>query len=547
MSGPPYFVAFITYLAFAILFALGVVRDFLLNFLNVQKKGKKGYAPVRQDYEDFYTRRLYYRIHDCWNRPICSAPDNKVELILRSQPIDQKPLRILEGQKPCINMGSYNYLGFAAQDPYCTPRVQMSLSSDGWSVNTSRVDNGSLRVHKELEELLATYLQKESVMTYGMGFATNSCTIPAVFGPGDAIFSDGLNHKSIVSGVRGSGAKVYVFRHNDYDHLEDLICKALIFQKPRRMIILVEGIYSMEGEIVDLQRIVQIKKKYKAMLYLDEAHSIGALGATGRGACEHCGVNPKEVDILMGTFTKSFGSCGGYIAGSKQVIQHLMQFSPANMYAISMAPPAAQQILSALKLIMGHDGTNRGIDKIRRLHSNANYLRLKLQSKGYDTLGNFGSPVIPLMLYLPAKIAAFSRMCLERGVAMVVVGFPATALLEGRARICVSASHTQEDLDKALEVVEEVGVMCNLRYQLGTKHQHQAKKMSWEMRNLPLHAFGDISMSHGDSSHIGIHRTNNKKDVKNSQSNLPRKVQQGSSVLKMWRVDSFKSLWGSQN
>eukprot|EP01024_Parvocaulis_polyphysoides_P001295 TRINITY_DN10352_c0_g1_i2.p1 TRINITY_DN10352_c0_g1~~TRINITY_DN10352_c0_g1_i2.p1 ORF type:complete len:548 (-),score=34.63 TRINITY_DN10352_c0_g1_i2:445-2088(-) len=544
MSGPPYFIAFITYLAFAILFALGVVRDFVLNTFVKRKDQKKGYAPIRQDYEDFYTRRLYYRIHDCWNRPICSAPDNHVDLILRSQPTDQEPLKISGGRKTCINMGSYNYLGFAAQDPYCTPHVQQCLSSFGWSSCSSRADNGTLMVHNELENLLCQYLDKECVMTYGMGFATNSVTLPALLGPGDAIFSDGLNHKSIVSGVRGTGAKVYVFRHNDYDHLEDLICKALIYQKPRKMIIVVEGIYSMEGEIVDLKRVVQIKNKYKAMLYLDEAHSIGALGVTGRGACEHCGVDPSEVDILMGTFTKSFGSCGGYIAANKQVVQYLKNYSPAHMYATSMAPPAAQQILSALKLIMGFDGTNRGVQKIQQLHENANYLRLQLQAKGYDTLGDYGSPVIPLMLYLPAKIAAFSRMCLERNVAMVVVGFPATALLEGRARICVSASHTKQDLDAALAVIDEVGSMCNLTYRKGTDLHTTALQMQTKIQNGATYAhlpqlLGQVKSGAGKQQ-------NSKRDGSVVQNSGKNRVLSTSSIMKMMtRVDSFRSLWGS--
>eukprot|EP01023_Acetabularia_acetabulum_P026057 TRINITY_DN2481_c0_g1_i2.p1 TRINITY_DN2481_c0_g1~~TRINITY_DN2481_c0_g1_i2.p1 ORF type:complete len:444 (+),score=71.01 TRINITY_DN2481_c0_g1_i2:162-1493(+) len=440
-------------------------------------------------------------------------------------------------------MGSYNYLGFAAQDPYCTPHVQQCLSSVGWSACSSRADNGTMRVHEELEGLLGTYLKKECVMTYGMGFATNSVTLPALLSAGDAIFSDGLNHKSIVSGVRGTGAKVYVFRHNDYDHLEDLICKALIYQKPRKLIILVEGIYSMEGEIVDLKRVVEIKKKYKALLYLDEAHSIGALGSTGRGACEHFGVDPGDVDILMGTFTKSFGSCGGYIATNKNVIQYLKNFSPAHMYATSMAPPAAQQILSALKLIMGFDGSTRGVDKISQLHENSNYMRLQLQAKGYDTLGDFGSPVIPLMLYFPSKIAAFSRMCLERNVAMVVVGFPATALLEGRARICVSASHTKEDLDTALAVIDEVGVICNLRYKKGTEYQTAATKLlSDDSRTIYYPELHKVFGKRGQVS--------GKKVSAKQEETLPEGVKsQGfshSSIMKMIsRVDSFKSLWGS--
>eukprot|EP01026_Neomeris_dumetosa_P001984 TRINITY_DN105158_c0_g1_i8.p1 TRINITY_DN105158_c0_g1~~TRINITY_DN105158_c0_g1_i8.p1 ORF type:complete len:409 (-),score=22.40 TRINITY_DN105158_c0_g1_i8:83-1309(-) len=375
------------------------------------------------------------------------------------------------------------------------------------------------------------------------GFATNSCTLPALLGPGDAIFSDNLNHKSIVSGVRSTGAKVYVFRHNDCDHLEDLIRKCLVFQKPKKMMIIVEGIYSMEGEIVNLKRIVQIKKKYKALLYLDEAHSIGALGKTGRGTCEHCGVDPSEVDILMGTFTKSFGSCGGYIAASKQVIRYLKTYSPAHVYAVSMAPPAAQQILSALKLLMQLNGSSRGLQKIQQLHDNSNYFRLQLEARGYDTLGDYGSPVIPLMLYLPAKIAAFSRMCLERGVAMVVVGFPATALLEGRARICISAAHTKEDLDRALEVIDEVGTICQLKYMYSSILHNQAISKVNDFKNglLSLEEIAGVGIHQGKTTKQG----KSKREDGGSKFSKPRTRRNMSFLKYMPRVDSFKNIWGS--
>jgi serine palmitoyltransferase len=192
-------------------------------------------------------------------------------------------------------------------------------------------------VHEELEREVAAFVGKPAAIVFGMGFATNSLTLPALMrGKGSLIISDALNHASIVAGVRGSGARVKVFRHNEPEHLERVLRAAIAEGQPRthrpwtKILVVVEGIYSMEGEICRLPEIVAIKKKYRAYLYLDEAHSIGALGAGGRGVCEHLGVDPADVDILMGTFTKAFGSCGGYIAGDEQLIQYLRTVSPVS-------------------------------------------------------------------------------------------------------------------------------------------------------------------------------------------------------------------------
>ncbi|KAH7440711.1 hypothetical protein KP509_03G007200 [Ceratopteris richardii] len=307
-------------------------------------------------------------------------------------------------------------------------------------------------------------------MVYGMGFATNSTTLPSLIGKGGLIISDALNHSSIVAGVRASGAKVAVFRHNTPEHLEEVLREAIAEGQPRthrpwkKIIVVVEGIYSMEGELCRLREIVAVTKKYKAYIYLDEAHSIGAIGKTGRGICELSGVDPADIDIMMGTFTKSFGSCGGYIAGSKELIKYLKFVSPGHLYAIAMSPPAVQQVISALKVILGEDGSSRGAQKLAQIRENSNFFREKLRKMGCEVLGDTDSPVMPIMLYNPAKIPAFSRECFKRNLAVVTVAFPATPLLLSRARICISAAHTKEDLERALEVIDEVSDMVHLKY-----------------------------------------------------------------------------------
>ncbi|CAG8662958.1 306_t:CDS:1, partial [Paraglomus occultum] len=198
-------------------------------------------------------------------------------------------------------------------------------------------------------------------------------------------------------------------------------------------------------------------------LYVDEAHSIGALGPRGRGVCDYYGIDPSEVDILMGTFTKSFGAAGGYIAASPEIISHLRLFNYSSIYAESISPIVLQQIYTSMTIIMGEDGTTNGRERLERLAFNARYLGTNLKRLGFILYGDRDSPILPLLLYNPAKIPAFSRELLKRGIAVVVVGYPATPIISSRARFCVSAAHTKEDLDEILRVCAEVGEILQLK------------------------------------------------------------------------------------
>ena len=323
----------------------------------------------------------------------------------------------------CINLGSYNYLGFADDwHTSCKPSVMAAAAAYPVSLCTSFAEGGYTALHRELERMVADFVGKPAAIIFNMGFATNSLGIPAFVGPGCLLISDSLNHASIVSGARASGATVRVFKHNDAASLEALLRHSIVegqerSHRPwRKIIVVVEGIYSMEGDLCNLRAVARVTKKYRAYLYMDEAHSIGAMGATGRGMCEHAGVDPADVDVLMGTFTKSFGAMGGYIAGSEELIGALRAASAGFLSDNAMSPVICQQILTAFRVIRGDDGTGTGAAKIRRLKDNAKYFRARLMEMGCEIIGDADSPIIPLMLYNPTKIAAFSRECLARGV-----------------------------------------------------------------------------------------------------------------------------------
>ncbi|KAL7487232.1 hypothetical protein ACHAW6_012829 [Cyclotella cf. meneghiniana] len=518
------FAALTTYLGYIVLIATGHIRDICAKFFrkgryhrnrrNLSSKlrddGRDGapterpsddlqtYAPLLKSWENFYTRRLYHRIQDCFNRPIASRPAAIIDVLERISLDGNKTMSILgkiddrdrhsyklgehygetsdgKAVRKCLNLGSYNYLGFADDwDVTCRSDVLATLSSLPSSMGSSRCEYGTSSLHSRVEGIVASFVGKEDAIVLNMGFNTNATIIPALTSRGDLIVSDELNHTSIVNGARASGAAIRTFRHNDASDLEGILREAIVIGQPRtrrpwnRILVIVEGIYSMEGEYCNLRRVVEVCKRYGAYVYLDEAHSIGAMGVSGRGCSEYAGVDPRDVDILMGTFTKSFGGMGGYVAADKRIIDMLRRECAGSSYHNSLSPVVCQQIISSFKVIMGQDGTNIGKEKLTALRDNSNYFRMRLTDMGLHVLGNYDSPIMPVMLYNPTKIAAFSRECLKRGLAVVVVGFPAVPILMSRARFCISAGHTRQELDRALRELDEIADLLKLRYARST-------------------------------------------------------------------------------
>lgn len=297
------------------------------------------------------------RIRDCWNRPVTGVASRTIHILERKTTDYNKTFQLTGQISEKLNFASYNYVGFSSNMGPCTEAVERQTKYAGITWPSTRAEAGTTQLHNQLEKLVARFVGKEDAMVVSMGFATNSATIPALVGRGCLIISDELNHSSIVFGARLSGANVRVFRHNDTKELHDLLREMISQGQPRthlpwkKILIIVEGLYSMEGTVVNLPELVRLKRKYKCYLYVDEAHSIGALGDGGGGVCDYYGIHPKHVDILMGTFTKSFGAAGGYIAANKEVIDHLRTSNHAYIYAEPMPVPIIQQIMISLNIL----------------------------------------------------------------------------------------------------------------------------------------------------------------------------------------------------
>ncbi|CZR64620.1 related to serine palmitoyltransferase [Phialocephala subalpina] len=473
MDAPPFYIILTTYLGVLILIIFGRIRDFFgrrfkaNDYLHLQVQN--GYAPLYSDYDDFFTRRLKLRIDDCFARPCKGVPGRYLTLLERTSDDFNKHYRLTGNTVQALNMASYNYLGFARSNDSCSDAVEKIVRSHGLSYASSQTCVGTSDLLLQVEDQVASFVGKEAALLCSMGFQTNCSTLPCLATEGCLILSDELNHASLRMGARISGATIRSFHHNDMDDLERSLRRAISEGQPgsdepwKKILLVVEGIYSMEGTMCNLPGIVALKEKYKCYLFMDEAHSIGAIGPRGRGVCDFFGICPSRVDVLMGTFSKSFGAVGGYIAGDREMISKLRISSPDTCFGEAPSPPILKQISSALKIMTSAEGEGR----LRRLAFNSRYLRLGLKRLGFIIYGQDDSPIVPLLIYNTAKIAAFSREMLRRNIATVVVAFPATPMESARARLCLSAAHTKDDLDRVLKACDEIGDLLLLKLSSG--------------------------------------------------------------------------------
>ncbi|KAF9736758.1 serine palmitoyltransferase component [Paraphaeosphaeria minitans] len=474
---PPYYFLLTTYISYLILIVFGHVRDFFGKRFRAAHYShlaeRDGYAPLNSDFDNFYTRRLKMRINDCFSRPTTGVPGRFITLLDRKSDDGNNTFKLLGSTTETLNMSSYNYLGFAQSEGPCADAAEQAVRKYGVTMASPRADSGTSELTVEVEDLIARFVGKPASMVFSMGFVTNATAFSTLIGKGCLMFSDELNHSSIRFGARLSGSMIKMFKHNDMQDLERLLREAISQGQPRthrpwkKILVTVEGLYSMEGTMCNLPALIELKKKYKFNLFVDEAHSVGAVGPRGRGVCDFFGIDPSEVDILMGTLTKSFGANGGYLAASKEIIDKLRTQNAAMMFAESPGPPVLVQIASSLRIISGELVPGQGQERLQRLAFNSRYLRLGLKRLGYIVYGHDDSPIIPLMLYNPAKMPAFSHEMLKRKISVVVVGYPATPLVSSRARFCISAAHTKDDLDRMLAACDEVGDLLQLKFSSG--------------------------------------------------------------------------------
>ncbi|KAI0180649.1 serine palmitoyltransferase [Hypoxylon sp. FL1284] len=475
---PPYYYVLTTYISYLLLLALGHIRDFFGKRFSKKPlyktiRAANGYAPLNDDFDNFYTRRLKMRIDDCFARTSTGVPGRYINVLDRVSHDFNETYEYTGTSTETLNMSSYNYLGFAQSEGPCANAVEECVKRYGLSFCSPRADSGTSDLVCEVEKEVANFVGKPAAMVFSMGFVTNASSFPALVSKGCLILSDELNHASIRLGARLSGAVIRSFKHNDVMDLEKRLREAIAQGQPRthrpwkKILVAVEGLYSMEGTMCDLPGILNLKDTYKFALYVDEAHSIGALGPRGRGVCDYFGIDPSRVDILMGTLTKSFGANGGYVAAEKHIIDKLKSSNAATMLGESPTPAVLMQIMASLKIISGELVPGQGEERLQRIAFNSRYLRLGLKRLGMIVYGHDDSPIIPITLYNPAKISAFSHEMLKRKISVVVVGYPATPLISSRARFCVSAAHNKDDMDRLLAACDEIGDILQLKFSTG--------------------------------------------------------------------------------
>jgi len=341
------------------------------------------------------------------------------------------------GGKPYINYASYNYLGMSG-DPVVAQAAKDAIDRYGTSVSASRLVSGERPIHRELERALAEVYEVEDAVTFVSGHATNVSTIGYLFGPRDLVLHDELIHNSVLQGIQLSGARRLPFAHNDWAALD------AILQDQRhqfeRVLIVLEGIYSMDGDFPDLPRFVEIKRRHKAFLMVDEAHSLGVMGKRGYGIREHFGLAGKDVDIWMGTLSKTLAGCGGYIAGEAALVEHLKFLAPGFLYSVGMPPSVAAASLAALRRMQELP------ERVATLQARGRYFLELTQAAGIDTGGSAGFAVVPAITASSLRAARLSAALFERGINVQPILYPAVPEKSARLRFFVSCQHTEEDL-----------------------------------------------------------------------------------------------------
>jgi 8-amino-7-oxononanoate synthase len=345
-----------------------------------------------------------------------------------------------------ISFSSYNYLGMSG-DPVVSTAAQAAIERYGTSVSASRLVSGEKLVHGELEQALASFIGVEDALCFVGGHAANETTIGHLFGPGDLIVHDSLAHNSIIQGAILSGARRRPFPHNDWKALDELLKQ--IRRDYRRVLIVIEGVYSMDGDYPELPKFVDVKQRHKAFLMIDEAHSIGTMGPHGRGIGEHFDIDARMVDIWMGTLSKSFGSCGGYIAGCNELVDYLKYTAPGFVYSVGMPPSNAAAALASLRLIEEEP------ERVARLQTRSKLFLQLARCHGLDTGTSHDTPVIPIVVGNSLHALQLSHRLFERGINVQPILYPAVEESAARLRFFVTSCHTEQQIRQTVDAVAD--------------------------------------------------------------------------------------------
>jgi 8-amino-7-oxononanoate synthase len=355
--------------------------------------------------------------------------------------------RVWRDGQEFINFCSYDYLGLASS-PEVTAAAVDAIGVYGTSVSASRLVSGERPIHQQLERSLANFLGSDDAIVFVSGYSTNADTIGHLMGPDDLIVYDSLIHASVRQGIKLSGATARPFKHADLGSLEKILQRGR--DSFRQVLIIVEGVYSMDGDIPDLPRLVALKRKFNALLMVDEAHSLGVLGRTGRGIGEHHGVASTDVDLWMGTLSKSLASCGGYIAGTQALVTYLRHSAPGYVYSVGMPPPMAAAALASLQVLAREpERVQRLRDRVGLFHDLATQYELNTGE------GDRDAAIVPVMVPDPRVAAALARYLLTQHILALPIGFPAVPRNRTRLRFFLSCSHSEDDIRRTIEVMSE--------------------------------------------------------------------------------------------
>ncbi|NLA58923.1 MAG: glycine C-acetyltransferase [Firmicutes bacterium] len=355
----------------------------------------------------------------------------------------QGPWVTINGQA-MLNFCSNNYLGLAA-DPRLKQAAQEAIEKYGVGPGAVRSIAGTMTLHQKLEEALARFKKAPAVISFQSGFAANLAVIPALVGKGDTIYSDSLNHASIIDGCRLSRAEIKVYDHCDMESLEERLKEPAAGRK----LIITDGVFSMDGDIAPLPESVELAEKYGAITMVDDAHGEGVLGTNGRGIVDHFGLHGR-VDVEVGTLSKALGVVGGYVAGAPELIEYLAQRGRPFLFSSAVTPADVAAAIAAVEILDSDD------QLVQKLWANARYFKSHIKELGFD-IGRSETPITPVMIGEAAAAGEFSRRLFAEKVFAQSIGYPTVPRGKARIRVMVSASHSREDLDYGIVAFEKVG------------------------------------------------------------------------------------------